>query len=134
LTSPRPAGYRRKMGAGGRAWDYDKVALLASAVGVHPPVVWLGYNLCEGPLHGRQREQWGQPGPWAKRIRDLTLRACADLQTLGGAYAEQIPALRALVTGQTPAPTGDDTWQAPARALVGLERQRLGLDVDVQRT
>ena len=28
------------------------------------------------------------------------------------------PALRALVNGQTPAPTGDDTWQAPARVLV----------------
>jgi hypothetical protein len=129
-SSPRPAGYRRKMGAGGRAWDYDKVALLAAAaaVGVHPPVVWLGYNLCEGPLHGRQRERWGQPGPWTKRIRDLTLRACAELQALGGAYADQIPALHALVNGQTPAPTGDDSWQAPVRALIGLERQRLGLD------
>jgi hypothetical protein len=132
LTSPRPAGYRRKHGAGGRAWDYDKVALLAEAVGVHPPVVWLGYNLCEGPLHGRKREQWGQPGPWAKKIRELTLRACTDLEALGGAYAAQIPALHALLNGQTPAPTGDDGWQAPARALVALERQRLGLDGDVE--
>ena len=128
-TSPRPAGYRRMMGAGGRAWNYDKVALLAEAAGVHPPVVWLGYNLCEGSMHGRRREQWGRPGQWAKQMRDLTLRACADLETLGGAYAEQIPALHALVNGHTPAPTGDDSWQAPARALVALERQRLGLDV-----
>jgi hypothetical protein len=134
LTSPRPAGYRRRMGAGGRAWNYDKVALLAEAVGVHPPVVWLGYNLCEGPLHGRKSDQWGQPGPWAKRMRDLTLRACTDLEALAGPYAEQTPALRALVNGQTPAPTGDDSWQIPARALVSLERQRLGLDIGVQPT
>jgi hypothetical protein len=134
LTNPRPAGYRRKMGAGGRAWDYDKVALLAEAVGVHPPVVWLGYNLCEGPLHGRRRENWGQPGPWATRIRDLTLRACTDLEALGAPYAEQIPALRALANGETPAPTGDDTWQTPARALVALERQRLDLHLPVQPT
>jgi hypothetical protein len=133
LTSPRPAGYRRKMGAGGRAWDYDKVALLAeAAVGVHPPVVWLGYNLCEGAMHGRKREHWGQPGPWAKRMRELTLRACTDLQALGGAYAQHIPALHALVNGQTSAPSGDDSWQAPVRALVALERQRLGLDAGVQ--
>jgi hypothetical protein len=128
LTHPRPAGYRRQMSAGGRAWDYDKVALLAEAVGVHPPVVWLGYHLCEGSLHGRRRELWGKPGPWAKRMREATLRACADLQALGGAYAAQIPALHALITGQTPAPTGDDRWQAPARDLVALERHRLGLD------
>ncbi len=39
LTNPRPAGFRRVWG--GRAWDYDKVALLAEAVGVHhrPPAV-----------------------------------------------------------------------------------------------
>jgi hypothetical protein len=127
LTHPRPAGYRRTQGAGGRAWDYDKVGLLAEAVGVHPPVAWLGYNLCEGPLHGRRREQWGQPGPWAKRIRELTLRACDELTELGGGYAEQVPALHALVDGQTPAPTGQDGWQAPVRALIALERQRLGL-------
>jgi hypothetical protein len=128
LTSPRPAGYRRTMGAGGRAWNYDKVALLAEAAGVHPPVVWLGYNLCEGSMHGRKREQWGRPGPWARQIRELTLRACTDLEALGGAYAAQISALRALANGDTPAPIGDDSWQAPARALIAIERQRLGLD------
>ena len=136
LTHPRPAGYRRTQGAGGRAWDYDKVGLLAEAVGVHPPVAWLGYNVCEGPLHGRRREQWGQPGPWAKRILELTLRACDELTELGGGYAAaelgggyaaQVPALHALVDGQTPAPTGQDGWQAPVRALIALERQRLGL-------
>jgi hypothetical protein len=127
LTHPRPAGYRNPWNASGRAWDYDKVALLAEAVGVHPPVVWLGYNLCEGPLHGRRREQWGQSGPWAKRIRELTLRACRELTELGGAYAAQVPALHALVDGQTPAPTGQDGWQAPVRALIALERHRLGL-------
>jgi hypothetical protein len=93
---------------------------------VHPPVVWLAYNLCEGPLHGRRREQRDRPGPWGKQMRELTLRACTDLEALGGAYAEHIPALHALLDGQTPAPTGDDSWQAPARALVALERQRLG--------
>ncbi len=67
-------------------------------------------------------------------MRDLTLRACADLQALGGAYAEQVPALRALISGQTPTPPGDDSWQSPARALVALERQRLGLGVDAQPT
>ena len=132
LTNPRAAGYRRVWG--GRASDYDMVALLAEALGVHPPVVWLGYNLCEGPLHGRKREHWGRPGPWAKKMRDLTLRACADLEALGGAYAEQVPALRALISGQTPTPPGDDSWQSPARALVALERQRLGLGVDAQPT
>ena len=125
LTNPRPAGFRRVWG--GRPWDYDKVALLAEAVGVHPPVVWLGYNLCEGPIHGRKREHWGRPGPWTKKMRDLALRACADLQTLGGAYAEQIPALHALINGRTPIPPGDDSWQAPAWALLALERQRHGL-------
>jgi hypothetical protein len=125
LTNPRPAGFRRVWG--GRAWDYDKVALLAEAVGVHPPVVWLGYNLCEGPIHGRRREHWGRPGPWTKTMREATLHACADLQTLGGAYAEQIPALHALINGRTPIPPGDDSWQAPAWALLALERQRHGL-------
>ena len=92
-----------------------------------PPVVWLGCNLCEGPLHGRRREHWARPGPWAKKMRELTLRACTDLQALGGGYAEQVPALRALIDGQTPTPPSDDSWQQPARALVALERQRLGL-------
>ncbi|GAB1644247.1 hypothetical protein [Krasilnikovia sp. MM14-A1259] len=127
LTNPKPAGFRAQMGRG-RAWDYDKTSLLADAVGVHSPVVWLAYNLCEGSMYARRREQWGQPGPWAKQMREVTLRACADLDALGGAYAAQVPALRALLTGQTPAPTGDDCWQAPARTLLALERHRLGLD------
>ena len=91
-------------------------------------MVWLGYNLCEGPMHGRKREHWGQPGPWTKKMHDLALRACTDLQTLGDAYAEQIPALHALINGRTPAPPGDDSWQAPARVLLALERQRHGLN------
>jgi hypothetical protein len=128
LTHPRAAGYRKTQGGG--PWDYDKVALLAEAVGVHPPVVWLGYHLCEGAMHGRKRENWGKPGPWAKKMRNETVRACTDLTALGGAYAEQIPALLALVNGKTPAPTGEDGWLAPARALVALERHRLGLDGD----
>jgi hypothetical protein len=127
LTRPRPAGFRRQQGVS-TAWDYDKVALLAEAVGVHPPVAWLASNLCEGPLHGRRRDQWGQPGRWAKKVRDQIDRACADLESLGGAYATHVPALRALADGTTPTPTGDDSWQAPARALIALERQRLHLD------
>ncbi|GAA3449659.1 ATP-binding protein [Dactylosporangium matsuzakiense] len=127
LTQPRPAGFRRGQGVS-TAWDYDKVALLAEAAGVHPPVVWLASNLCEGPLHGRRRDQWGKPGRWAKQVRDHIDRACTDLETLGGAYAAHIPALRALADGTTPAPTGDDRWHEPARALVALERQRLHLD------
>jgi hypothetical protein len=133
LLNPRPAGYRGQMGRG-RAWDYDKAALLAEALGVHPPVVWLGYNLCEGSMYGRLRHQWGQPGPWTKKMRDATERACADLEKLGGAYAAQVPALRALADGTTPAPASDDSWQAPARALIALERQRLGLDQDAPQT
>jgi hypothetical protein len=62
-------------------------------------------------------------------MRDLTQRACTDLAALGGGYAEQIPALRALINGQTPTPPSHDNWQHPARALVALERQRLGLTV-----
>ncbi|MEV6932240.1 hypothetical protein AB0M46_48195 [Dactylosporangium sp. NPDC051485] len=131
LIRPRPAGFRRAQGVS-TAWDYEKVALLAEAVGVHPPVVWLASNLCEGPLHGRRRDQWGRPGRWVKQVRDHVDRACADLQALGGAYAAQIPALRALAAGTTPAPTGDDSWQAPARELIALERQRLHLDRDEQ--
>ncbi|MFD0580840.1 hypothetical protein [Dactylosporangium darangshiense] len=127
LTRPRPAGIRRQQGVS-TAWDYDKVALLANAVGVHPPVVWLASNLCEGPLHGRRRDQWGQPGRWAKQVCDLVTRACTDLEHLGGAYAAQVPALRALADGTTPAPTGEDSWQVPALTLVVLERQRLHLD------
>ncbi|MFI1996749.1 hypothetical protein [Actinoplanes sp. NPDC020271] len=127
LTRPKTIGYRQQRG--GRAWDYDKVALLAEAAGLHPPVVWLGYHLCEGPLHHRPREQWGQSdGPWTKKMREATLRACAELQAIGGAYAEHVPALRALAEGRTPAPLGDDGWHAPARALLALERSRLGLD------
>jgi hypothetical protein len=53
LTHPKVAGHRQQRG--GRAWDYDKVALLAHAAGVHPPVVWLGYHLCEGPIYGPTR-------------------------------------------------------------------------------
>jgi hypothetical protein len=131
LLNPKPAGFRASMGRG-RAWDYDKTSLLAAAVGVHPPVVWLAYNLCEGSMYARRREQWGQPGPWGKQMREVTLRACADLQALGGAYAAQVPALRALLAGQTLAPTGDDSWQAPARTLLALERHRLGLGRDAQ--
>ncbi|RSM47765.1 hypothetical protein DMB66_47400 [Actinoplanes sp. ATCC 53533] len=126
LTHPKTAGYRKTQGGG--PWDYDKVALLAEAAGVYPPVVWLGYHLCEGAMHGRPRQNWGKPGLWAKKMRDAVARACTELEALGGAYAEQIPALRALASGMTPAPTGDDSWQAPARALIALERQRLGLD------
>ncbi|GLI00692.1 ATP-binding protein [Phytohabitans aurantiacus] len=126
LTHPKTAGHRQQRG--GRAWDYDKVALLAEAARVHPPVVWLGYHLCEGAIHGRNRQNWGKPGPWAKKMREAMARACADLQTLGGTYADQIPALQALASGTTPAPTGEDSWQAPARALIALERQRLNLD------
>ncbi|GAA3913858.1 sensor histidine kinase [Actinoplanes auranticolor] len=127
LTHPRAAGWRPRQGGGG-AWDYDKVAVLAEAVGVHPPVVWLGYHLCEGAIHGRQRRYWGKPGRWGKGMRDAVERACTDLEILGGAYAQQIPALRALAAGTTAAPIGDDTWQAPARVLLALERQRLNLD------
>ncbi|MFY1673969.1 hypothetical protein ACN27G_29120 [Plantactinospora sp. WMMB334] len=126
LTHPKTAGFRKTQGGG--PWDYDKVALLAEAAGVHPPVVWLGYHLCEGAMHGRSRANWSKPGPWAKRMRDAVNRACADLEALGGGYAQQIPALQALAAGKTPAPTGDDGWHAPARTLVALERQRLGLD------
>lgn len=133
LLNPKLLGFRASMGRG-RAWDYDKAALLADAVGVHPPVVWLGYNLCEGPLYARTRQQRFAPGPWTKKMRDVTERACTDLQTLGGAYAAQVPALRDLLTGHTPAPMGDDSWQAPARILIALERQRLGLDVDAPHT
>ncbi|MEV4511542.1 hypothetical protein AB0K00_21520 [Dactylosporangium sp. NPDC049525] len=131
LIRPKTAGFRRAQGVS-TAWDYEKVALLAEAVGVHPPVVWLASNLCEGPLHGRRRDQWGQPGRWVKQVRDHVDRACADLQALGGAYAAQIPALQSLAAGTTPAPTGDDSWQAPARELIALERQRLHLDRDEQ--
>lgn len=127
LTRPRPVGWRPRQGGAG-AWEYDKVALLAEAAGLHPPVVWLGYHLCEGAMHGRGRKDWGKPGRWAKRMRDAIDRACTDLEALGGGYAQQIPALRALADGTTPAPNGDDSWQAPAHALLALERQRLHLD------
>jgi hypothetical protein len=127
LTHPRVAGWRPRRGGGG-AWDYDKVAVLADAIGVHAPVVWLGYHLCEGAMHGRQRRYWGKPGPWGKSMREAVQRACTDLEKLGGAYAQQIPALRALANGTTAAPIGDDTWQTPVRTLLDLERQRLNLD------
>jgi hypothetical protein len=163
LTHPRVAGHRQQRG--GRAWDYDKVALLAQAAGVHPPVVWLGYHLCEGPIYRRARRRglrmptadvrgcscgmadYGAPGhdgapnvpqphspghqrvPWTKTMREATLRACADLQIVGGAYAEQVPALHALIDGQTTAVIGDGRWHAPARTLLAVERQRLRLDV-----
>ena len=127
LTHPRVAGWRSSLGGGG-AWDYDKVAVLADAVGVRPSVVWLGYHLCEGAMRGRQRRYWGKPGPWGKGMREAVERPCTDLEKLGGAYAQQIPALRALADGTTAAPIGDDTWQAPARVLLKLERQRLNLD------
>jgi hypothetical protein len=126
LTNPKPAGYRKQQGGG--PWDYDKVALLAEAAGVHPAVVWLGYHLCEGAMHGRSRQNWGKPGPWAKRMRDAIARVCTDLEALGGGYAAQVPAIRALACGETPAPTGEDGWHVPARMLVALERRRLGLD------
>ncbi|GLZ00797.1 hypothetical protein [Actinoplanes sp. NBRC 103695] len=159
LTHPKVAGHRQQRG--GRAWDYDKVALLAEAAGVHPPVVWLGYHLCEGPIYGRPRHRGFRPDPndvrgragyrtpdhdgglngrlqphsasrssvaWTKKMREATLRACADLQALGGIYAEQIPALHDLIDGKTTAVMGDDRWHAPARTLLAIERQRLRLD------
>ncbi|MBM2623414.1 hypothetical protein JIG36_48760 [Actinoplanes sp. LDG1-06] len=125
LTNPKVAGHRQQRG--GRAWDYDKVALLAEAVGVHPPVVWLAYHLCEGPIYGRPQRRWADGGPWTGQMRKATLRACADLQSLGGAYAEQIPALHALLDGRTITAVGDDSWHAPARELLALEHQRLRL-------
>lgn len=95
-------------------------------------MVWLGSNICEGPLYGRTRPRWNAPGPWTKPIRDLVTQACTDLETLGGAYAEQIPALHALTAGTTPIPAGDETWLAPVRALIALEWQRLRLDDPTQ--
>jgi hypothetical protein len=126
LTQPKVAGHRQQRG--GRAWDYDKNALLATAAGVHPPVVWLGYHLCEGPLHGRPRTKWGQPGRWAKKMRDAVERACIDLEKLGEPYAQHVPALRALAEGRTLAAMDDDRWHAPARSLIAAERRRFGLD------
>ncbi|MEU4217190.1 hypothetical protein [Actinoplanes sp. NPDC026623] len=125
LRKPKVAGHRQRRG--GRAWDYDKVGLLAEAAGLHPPVVWLGYHLCEGSMHNRPRERWGQPGRWPKTMRDAMDRACTDLEKLGHPYAEQIPALRALADGKTLAPIGDDTWHAPALRLLAVERARLRL-------
>ena len=91
-------------------------------------MVWLGYNLCEGPIHGRRRENWGQAGPWtAKTPAPRSARACTDLETLGGPYAEQIPALQALADGTTPAPFDDESWHNPARTLLAADRIRLGL-------
>jgi hypothetical protein len=126
LTNPRTAGFRKTQGGG--PWDYEKVALLAEAAGIRPPVVWLGYHLCEGAMHGRPRDKWGKPGPWAKKMRVAVARACTELEALGGGYAEQVPALQALADGTTPTAAGDDGWLAPARNLVALERRRLGLD------
>jgi hypothetical protein len=123
LTRPRVAGHPQR----NRTFDYDKIALLATAVGLHPPIVWLGYHLCEGPTQGHTRGKWGKTGRWAPKVRDAIDRACADLEKLGGAYAEQIPALRALADGTIPSPYADDSWHAPARRLLALERERLGL-------
>ncbi|MET8147860.1 hypothetical protein ACIBSW_24900 [Actinoplanes sp. NPDC049668] len=125
LTRPRPIGYRTARGD--QAGDYDKVALLAEATGLHPPVVWIAYQLCEGPIRGRQRQYWGRPGPWAARMREAVNQACSDLNKLGGLYAEQVPALQALADGTTPAPFDDESWHTPARTLVAVERRRLGL-------
>jgi hypothetical protein len=122
LTEPRVVGHSLR----GRTWDYDKIALLATAAGLHPPVAWLGYHLCECHMYG-PRNKWGKPGRWALKARVAIDRACSDLEKLGGAYAEQIPVLRALADGTTPAPLTDDGWQAPARRLLALERERLGL-------
>jgi len=128
LTRPRPAGCRAAMGSNGRAWDYERVALLAEAAGVHPPVAWLGYHLCEGPIVGRPRQRWGQQGRWTKKMREAMARACTDLEALGGPYAEQVPALQALAEGSSPATFGEQDWQTPALTLIALERQRLHLD------
>ncbi|MDG4760357.1 ATP-binding protein [Micromonospora sp. WMMD710] len=125
LTNPRPVGYRPIRGD--QAGDYDNVALLAEAAGLRPPVVWLGYHLCEGPLRGRRRETWGRPGPWTPKTRADIARVCADLTALGGPYAEQVPALKALADGTTAAPLDDDTWHQPARVLLAAERRRLNL-------
>jgi hypothetical protein len=122
LTQPKVLGHPAR----GRTWDYDNIALLSTAAGVHPPVVWLGYHLCECPMLG-PRSKWGLPGRWALKARNAIDQACADLENLGGAYAEQIPALRALADGSTPAVIGDDGWLAPAHVLLELERHRLGL-------
>jgi hypothetical protein len=131
LTRPKPAGFRR-YSSGGQATNYERVTLIAEALGVHPPVVWLGYNLCEGAIHSRPREKWGQPGRWSKLMRTGVQRACTELLALGGNYATPVPALQALADGTAPAPIGDDSWQAPARALITLERLRLGLDPATQ--
>lgn len=112
LIRPRPAGFRRQQGVS-TAWDYDKVALLTEAVGIHPPVAWLSSNLCEGPLHGRRRDQWGQPGRWAKKVRDQVDRAYTDLQTLGGNHAAQIPAVRALADATMPPPPATTAGRPP---------------------
>ncbi|MBM0273996.1 ATP-binding protein [Micromonospora tarensis] len=125
LTNPRPVGYRSYRGD--HAGDYDKVALLAEATGLHPPVVWLGYHLCEGPIRGRRSETWRRPGPWTAKTRADITRACADLDKLGGPYAEQVPALQALADGTIPAPFDDESWHTPARTLLAAERSRLGL-------
>jgi hypothetical protein len=131
LTRPKPAGFRR-YSSGGQATNYERVTLIAEALGVHPPVVWLGYNLCEGSIHSRKREKWGQPGRWSPLMRTHVQRACTELLVLGGDYAAHVPALQALAAGTTTAPIGDESWQAPARTLIALERRRLGLDPATQ--
>jgi hypothetical protein len=64
----------------------------------------------------------------AGRWTDVTVARTCPPRSSAAPHAEQIPALRALVDGTTPAPIGDATWQQPARALPALERQRLNLD------
>ncbi|WP_430788154.1 hypothetical protein [Actinoplanes sp. G11-F43] len=125
LTNPRAVGHRSRRGD--QAGDYDKVAVLATALGLHPPVVWLGYHLCEGPIRGRRREGWGRAGAWTAKTRADVTHACTDLEKLGAPYADQIPPILALASGKTPAPLDDDGWHAPARQLLMLERDRLGL-------
>lgn len=56
----------------------------------------------------------------------VTECACTDLEDLG-AYAHHIPSLRNLLTGETPTPIDDDSWQSPARELIDLARRRLGV-------
>ena len=129
LTNPRPAGlpppaWARAAGPG----TTTRSPCSPKRSGSTRPWSGSATTSAKAPCTAAAANSGASPARGRRRMRELTLRACTDLEALGGAYAEQVPALRALVDRPDPAPTGDDSWQAPARALIALERQRLGLD------
>ncbi len=122
LDSPHPVGWRKSQGVS-CVNDYDKITAIAGIVGMNPGVLWLAHMAPEAPTYNR-RKPVDKNQPWSLVVQKPLTRALADLDRVGGIYAEQIPLLRAMADGQT-SYDAEGAWLQPVLTLLHAEAQRL---------